>query len=74
MELARPNPTEWPCWDGLRQLCAMQQQGTGGLLVCVGEGGGGLRSLSPGIKVRPPGAAASQKPFIVITKTAVTLA
>lgn len=31
-------------------------------------------AVSLGIKVRPLGAAASQKPFIVIAKTAVTLA
>lgn len=68
MKLAGPNPTEWPCWDGLRQLCAMQWQAKGGGLHVRQCG------VSLGIKVKPLGAAASQKPFITIAKTAVTLA
>lgn len=25
VKLVRPNPTEWPCWDGVKQLCVMRQ-------------------------------------------------
>lgn len=56
-------------------MCNAAAGDRGAACVCVLEGdAGGVRRLSPAIKVRPPGAAASQKPFIVITKTAVTLA